>query len=203
MKIATIPKLIVVEGPHGSGKTSLAKALVHRLRSDHVKALYTKEPYSQLLKKNISILASQRLRDPIALAYLIAADRHLHVANLQKWAEEGITNVSDRYLDSSVVYQRIDGINLDLIERLNFFVPNPRFRIYINAPYRIRRSRLVQKLREQRSHIFLSEKALRKEQRLYDELIASRKGRPRCLVLDGSRPLALNAERALAFVRGP
>lgn len=195
-----IPRLVVVEGAHGSGKTALAKALTARLKSEGMRSKYTKEPYSPILKKAISILASKDRGNPIALAYVISADRHLHLDQIKRWAKPGVTIITDRYIDSSLVYQRIDGLKLGLIRSLNFFVPNPKLKIYVRAPLMVRLDRLEKKIREQSTHTFLTSKALGKEQRFYDQLIDSKGRRSNCLVLDGTQPIGENVEIAKQFV---
>jgi dTMP kinase len=196
----TIPNLVVVEGAHGSGKTTIAKSLTARLNREGLRSKYTKEPYSPILKKAISILASKNRSDPLGLAYLVSTDRHLHLDQIERWVKLGETIISDRYLDSSLVYQRIDGLNLDLINRLNFFVPNPKIKIYLSAPLGVRLNRLKKKRREEFAHSFLSAKALRKEQRFYDQLISLKGRNANCLVLDGTQPISENVETAKQFV---
>jgi dTMP kinase len=196
----TIPRLVVVEGAHGSGKTTLAKSLTVRLNRAGWRSRYTKEPYSPFLSKAISILASKSGRDPLALAYLISTDRHLHLGQIERWVKLGETIISDRYLDSSLVYQRIDGLDLDFINRLNFFAPNPKLKIYVSAPLRVRLDRLRKKRREESAHSFLSLKSLRAEQRFYDQLISLKGRRPNGLVLDGTQPISKNVEIAKQFV---
>src|SRR5207245_2460222 len=134
----TIPRLVVIEGAHGSGKTTLAKALTTRLNREGMRSKYTKEPYSPILKKAISILASKDGGNPIALGYVISADRYLHLQQMRQWVKSGATIISDRYLDSTLVYQRIDGLKPDLINSLNFFVPNAKLKISIKDPLIVR-----------------------------------------------------------------
>lgn len=195
-----VPRLVVVEGAHGSGKTTLAQALARRLKRDGLDSKYTKEPFSQILKRPISLLASRDFRDALALAYLIAADRHLHLSILKSETRTGSMMICDRYLDSSLVYQRIDGLPLDLINRLNFFVPDPTYKIYLSVPLKVRLSRLAGKARKQSKHTFLTRSALKKEQRLYEKLIASQRRQPNRLVLDGTQPVSRNVELARSFL---
>jgi dTMP kinase len=195
-----IPRLIAIEGPHGSGKTTLAKALAKRLSKKGLRSTYTKEPYSPILKQAISSLASKSGRDPLALAYLISADRQLHLGQIRNWIRRGSLVISDRYLDSSYVYQRIDGIPSNLISQLNFFVPNPKLRILIKAPYEVRLNRIKKKLKQRPNHTFLSANALRREQALYSELQPSKATGKGTLVLDGTRSIRENVEIAERFV---
>jgi len=197
MKI--LPRLVVVEGSHGSGKTTLAKALVRTLNKAGLRTRYTKEPYSPILRKAIDELASKHGRDSLALAYLIAVDRQLHLRNISRSLRIKETVVSDRYMDSSFVYQRIDGLSKSMINRLNFFVPRPKITIYLNAPYEVRVSRLKKKGRLRSSHIFLSPLALKKEQRLYREIQSRNRG-PNTLELDGTGSIRDNVATAREFV---
>jgi dTMP kinase len=195
-----LPRLIVVEGCHGSGKTTLAKALVRTLNKGGLRTRYTKEPYSPILSKAIDELASKQGRNPLALAYLIAVDRQLHLRDIRRWLRIRETVVSDRYMDSSLVYQRIDGLSKNMINRLNFFAPRPGVTIYLNTPYEVRVSRLRKKGRFRSGHVFLSPLALKKEQRLYREIQSHNRGRHNTLELDGTGSIRENAATASEFV---
>ena len=198
--MSPISRLIVVEGAHGSGKTTLAKALARSLTREGMRSKYTKEPYSPLLRRSIDELASKSSRNPLALAYLVAADRQLHLGQIRRWLRERVTVVADRYLDSSLVYQRIDGLPLALIKRLNFFVPIPKVRIYVETPYDIRLTRLKQKAGPRSNHRFLSAPSLRKEERLYRALLSRKLAGVQTLVIDGTQPTRENVKIAKQFV---
>ncbi len=198
MEILT--RLIVVEGSHGSGKTTFAKALVRTLNKAGLRTRYTKEPYSPILRNAIDELASKHGRDPLALAYLIAVDRQLHLRNIRRWLRIKETVVSDRYMDSSLVYQRIDGLSKNVINRINFFVPRPKVTIYLSAPYQVRVSRLRKTGRFRSSHVFLSPLALKKEQRLYRQIQSRNRGKHNTLELDGTGSIKENVATAREFV---
>lgn len=99
---------ITFEGPEGVGKSTQAALLADRLREDYVGVILTREPGGTALGSKIRQLthhAEEPLADTTELL-LMAADRAQHVAELVRPAlEEGQIVISDRYIDSSIVYQ--------------------------------------------------------------------------------------------------
>lgn len=115
---------ITIEGPNGVGKTSFIKKLKENLSDDYL-VFTTKEPsnseFGNYVKKNENCLHG------MTYAYLIAADRCYH---LEKYIEPALnTNdifISDRYIESSLVLQKYDGVTIEDIWRLNckFRIPD-------------------------------------------------------------------------------
>src|SRR6266705_5443632 len=116
---SSLQNLVVIEGAHGSGKTTIARSVVRELASKRLRSVYTKEPHSRFLLQPISSLSNLKTREPLALAYLVATDRILHIDNIRRWIQGGAIVIADRYLPSSLVYQRIDGLSTALINCLN------------------------------------------------------------------------------------
>ncbi len=124
--------LIVLEGIDGSGKTTIAKALVAALNSAHIKALYTYEPYNpdfiEMIKKYGKDFGG------VMEALLMAVDRYYHVEKVVKpYLSMGYSVVSDRYVYSSLAYQGARGVSLEWIETLNKFAPKPSLAIYLDV----------------------------------------------------------------------
>lgn len=103
---------IVFEGIDGSGKSSLAKMLADRLISEGKKVFLTMEPTSKetgtLIRKFLSgdlgsDIESSTKSDVLSL--LFAADRKLHIEEIQNKLNEGYYVICDRYLYSSLAYQ--------------------------------------------------------------------------------------------------
>lgn len=159
-------RFIVLEGGHGSGKTTQAKMLVKYLQDNRVKARYTKEPYGDDLIPLMSKYSDDLLDSPV-LMYLLAASRCIHVRDIKCWIDNGEFVVCDRYILSSWVYQQIQGIPLNMIRRVNSFVLKPHTTFYINVPLKERLVRLRRTHRNRKS-FFLENDKLTKEQELYN-----------------------------------
>lgn len=115
---------ITVEGPNGVGKSTFIKRLEKMLSSEN-EILLTREPsntkFGNYVKKNENMLEGE------TYAYLIAADRCYHLKNFIAPAlDNGKTVISDRYVESSLVLQCYDGVDIKDIWRLNcsFLVPD-------------------------------------------------------------------------------
>ncbi len=117
---------IVIEGPNGSGKTTISKEIEKILKSNGFDVYLTKEPTSSEIGK-LSRVWENHTSHPEVLACLVAADRYNHISEIILPAlQSGKIVISDRYLPSSLVLQRIDGLDLEFIFGLNshIIIPN-------------------------------------------------------------------------------
>lgn len=111
---------ISFEGPDGSGKSSALQALIPRLeKAQERKVQLTREPgggpISEQIRKVILDVDNTDM-DPWTEAILYAASRRQHIVDTLKPALlENRLILSDRYLDSSMVYQGV-GRNLGMEE---------------------------------------------------------------------------------------
>ncbi|OYT50827.1 MAG: dTMP kinase [Desulfurococcales archaeon ex4484_204] len=128
--------LIAIEGIDGSGKTTVAKIVVEKLREWGYPATYTYEPFD---KRFVEILEREGpLLGPIFEALVMAADRYYHIERVIKPAlEGGDTVVLDRYHYSSIAYQGARGADVEWIKKLNAFVIKPDLAIYLDIPPRV------------------------------------------------------------------
>jgi len=180
-------RLVAIEGPHGAGKTTLARLVVRSLTRRKMKAVYTKEPFSKELEDSIRKFSTSSEANPTALAFLIAADRSLHIRRIEQWLRDGAIVVSDRYQLSSYVYQRMDGVNPEFIGLLNRQFRQADLTIVLMLPLSLRLMRLKNELRSRPRSRFLSRTALRREQCLYSSL--THPASPLLRVFDSSRPI--------------
>lgn len=117
---------ITFEGPEGSGKTSVANAIVLKLRELGYDVLFTREPGGTPIAEQIRevILDKENvLLDPRAEALLYAASRRQHLVE-KVWPalKKGQIVICDRYLDSSLAYQGgARGLGVDEILNINLF----------------------------------------------------------------------------------
>lgn len=123
--------LIAVEGPNGVGKSTVIGLTGEILTQEHgIHVHLTKEPSVTLLGAAIRELEPSL--PPEALALACAADRHDHVTReIEPALSEGKLVISDRYLPSSLVLQRLDGLDLDYIWSLNEDVRPPDLTVYL------------------------------------------------------------------------
>ncbi len=117
--------IIVIDGPDGAGKSTLANLLMEELGKKY-ETLFTCEPtkseYGQKIRK---ILAGGTEEEKAMLTQMFVADRAQHVEDMKKWSEEGKTVISDRYRYSTVVYQHLQGEDTKKLIELNYGFPSP------------------------------------------------------------------------------
>lgn len=142
---------ITMEGPDGSGKTTQIEALTAFLREKGYEVVITREPGGTpiseavrgvLLDKSFSEMAPQ------TEMLLYAAARAQLVEEVIKPAvDAGKAVISDRFIDSSVVYQGIArGLGIDAVYDVNRHAlagikPDKTFLLYIDAEEGIRRKK--------------------------------------------------------------
>ncbi len=110
---------ITFEGIDRSGKSTQAKRLVEQLRAEERSVVFTLEPGGTELGRKVRDLLLERRSevDPSAEMLLFAADRAQHVNTVIRPAllQDEVV-VSDRFFDSTVVYQGYGrGLDLDRI----------------------------------------------------------------------------------------
>lgn len=129
---------VAIEGPNGVGKSSVIAAAAQLLSDRTGKTIHTtREPSTSSLGAAIRELERKLPRE--ALAFACAADRVDHVAReIEPALVRGAVVVSDRYVPSSLVLQRLDGLELEFIWSINKGVLVPHLTIYLeDAPERI------------------------------------------------------------------
>lgn len=134
---------ITIEGPNGVGKSTIIKLLQSEL-SQLGTVFLTKEPsetaFGAYVKSNEGTLKGK------SYAHLIAADRCYHVENfvIPSMKKYGIV-LCDRYIESSLVLQYFDGVDLDYIWNLNSTFPVPDLSITLTAAAEVLRERLSER----------------------------------------------------------
>ncbi|HJN87545.1 MAG: dTMP kinase [Dehalococcoidia bacterium] len=113
---------IVFEGQDGSGKSTQARSLFHRLRREGFNALLTREPGGTPLGETLRrwLKRGRNLALLSELSLFIAARAQLVEEVVRPALETGVTVISDRYTASTVAYQGHGrGLDLDLLDQLN------------------------------------------------------------------------------------
>lgn len=126
---------IVLDGVDGSGSTTHSHLLKAFLENEGFKVHLTQEPS----KSKIGLLLREFLKNkeiPATTdALLFAADRDIHFHDeIKKKLEEGYLVISDRYIESSIVYQstQSDNISVEWVKKINKFVGLPDLTIIID-----------------------------------------------------------------------
>jgi dTMP kinase len=126
---------IVVDGIDGAGTTTHSQLLAGFFESKGFEVHLTHEPS----KFDTGTLLRKFLKDndipPTTDALLFAADRDLHYHNeIKKKLEEDLVVISDRYIESSIIYQSIQSekISVDWVKEINKFVGQPDLTIILD-----------------------------------------------------------------------
>jgi dTMP kinase len=136
---------ITLEGPDGSGKSSLMPRLAAVLRAGGCEVVTTREPGSTPLGEQIRRLVldtEPRIdRTGLADALLFAASRAQHVADVIAPAlERGAVVLCDRFADSSLAYQGAgSGVPMDELRAVQEFATGglvPDLTILLDLPVR-------------------------------------------------------------------
>lgn len=113
---------IAVEGCEGAGKSCFVKALGNKLREEKQKVLLTREPGGSKLGDSLrSLLLDSHLKiSPYAELFLFLAGRAHHIYDtIIPALQEGFIVVSDRFHDSTIVYQGIaENLGADYVSQL-------------------------------------------------------------------------------------
>jgi dTMP kinase len=140
---------ISIDGPGGSGKSTVAALVASRLARHGLTVHQTREPsptpLGQLIRASTDDYAG------MALACLVAGDRHHHLAaEIRPALTAGQIIICDRYLPASLVLQRMDGISWDTILQLNQGADQPALAAILNGTPAVIAARLTARGRHSR-----------------------------------------------------
>jgi len=140
-----------VDGPSGIGKTTVTALLHQQLTDRGLPVLAMKEPSGSPL----GALARQGTEDyrGLVLACLVTADRYHHLEHdIRPALETGQVVLCDRYLPTSLVLQRIDGVEPSFIWQLNRYADVPDLTIILTGHPEPSRTRAEQRGTYSRFH---------------------------------------------------
>lgn len=106
-------KFITFEGGEGTGKTTQIKILKEKLEGLGKKVILTKEPGGTVIAdkmRNILVTGKAEDLDSVTEFMLLSAGRHNHIrTKIIPALQQGVWVISDRFADSSRVYQGYAG----------------------------------------------------------------------------------------------
>ncbi|EDS76352.1 thymidylate kinase [Clostridium botulinum C str. Eklund] len=117
---------ITLEGPEGSGKTTIVKMIEEYLRENNIDYISTREPGGINISeqiRNVILNKDNTEMDPRTEALLYVASRRQHLAERVIPAlKSGKVVICDRFVDSSLAYQGYArGIGIDEVMEINEF----------------------------------------------------------------------------------
>lgn len=188
-------KFITFEGPEGSGKTSILKAVFQSFVDANIDVLTTREPGGIKISeqiRNVILDVDNKEMDARTEALLYAAARRQHIMEVVKPAlEAGKTVLCDRYIDSSLAYQGVGrDLGIDEVLKVNqFAIENllPDLTVFINVPPAIGLNRVFGNDR----HVDrLDLESIHFHEKVYDGyLTIIERFKDRIIVIDGTKPL--------------
>lgn len=142
---------IVIDGIDGSGTSTHSQLLAGFLEYKDLKVHLTQEPSKSEIGKLLRMYLKDKEIPPTTDALLFAADRDLHYHNeIKKKLDEGYIVISDRYIESSIIYQSLQSekISIDWIKQLNKFVGSPDLTIILDIEPKIALARKSEQVLE-------------------------------------------------------
>jgi dTMP kinase len=135
---------IAIEGPDAVGKTTITDRLAVALRARSAVVHVTTEPSATPLGRLVRSAESYLVGRPLALA--VAADRYAHLeVEITPALKAGKVVITDRYVQSSLVLQRLDGLGLAEIWDYNAHVTVPGMSVYLEDDPEVIATRLMQR----------------------------------------------------------
>lgn len=141
-------RFITFEGGEGTGKTTQIRALVHRLLENGLPVLRTREPGGTSgaeMIRQILLSGAAKTLGPDTEAVLFSAARIDHVdRTIRPALARGTWVVSDRFADSTRVYQGLAGVEMPLLsamERISLDGLKPDLTIVLDLDPEIARAR--------------------------------------------------------------
>ena len=151
-------KFISLEGGEGSGKTTAIHFIRQWLDSHNIPYMLTREPGGTPLAEEIRQLILTPREEPVndvTELLLVFAARAQHLAEkIQPALNEGTWVISDRFLDSSYVYQgKARGGDIKVLDQLaNWVVGDnkPDATLVLDVPVELGQERVVQRQHQDR-----------------------------------------------------
>ena len=152
---------VAVDGPNGSGKTTVINAIAEKLGLMGYKVKVTREPTNSILGEFVRKYAEGH--KGLSTACMVTADRYEHIKNeIEPMLYDGNIVITDRYILSSLILQRMDGVNADYIMDLNALIIRPDLQVTIMADVGTLQKRL-----SDRAELTRFEKNNRSDEELY------------------------------------
>lgn len=187
---------ITLEGPEGSGKTSVMKEVIARLRQEGFVIEETREPGGTPIAEQIRqvILNKENTKlDPRSEALLLAASRRQNlVEKIWPALKAGKIVICDRFIDSSLAYQGgARGLGIEPVLNINLFATEssyPQLTLLFDIPPELGLKRIAANANREINRLDLEQ--LPFHQKVRDTyLTLSKRFKDRYVIIDASLPL--------------
>lgn len=141
------PFFCVLDGIDGCGSTTHSKLLAGFLKNKGFRVHHTQEPTRTEIGELVRKFLKKYEAPPTTDALLFAADRDYHYqTEIKPKLEENYIVISDRYIESSIVYQSIQStqISVEWIKIINKFIGKPDLTIIMDIDPKISLARKTQ-----------------------------------------------------------
>ncbi len=188
-------RFITFEGGEGSGKSTHAATLAHRLRLHGLHVVLTREPGGSPGAEIIRHILLSGIAKPMGAeteAILFAAARDDHIRNTIRPAlDEGKWVICDRFFDSTRVYQgavgHVDAKLIRGLERVTVGDMVPDLTFILDVPASVGLQRAAKRRGAKQADRFEAE-TVEFHERLRQAFLVIAKHEPeRCVVVDGER----------------
>jgi dTMP kinase len=200
-------KFITFEGPEGSGKSTVMKAVEAFLRNEGYDILTTREPGGIKIAEDIRdiILSKENtMMSAKAEALLFAASRNQHLEEkIIPALKAGKIILCDRFVDSSLAYQGYAReLGVEEVFTINKFAIGdtmPDVTIFIDVPPEVGLKRVFSNTRKVDR---LDLESVRFHQKVYDgyHLLAER-FKDRFVIIDGTNPVETVIEDTMQVIK--
>jgi dTMP kinase len=200
---------ITFEGGEGSGKSTHAATLVHRLKSVGLEVVLTREPGGSTGAEIIRHILLSGIAKPLGAeteAILFAAARDDHVRNtILPALQSGQWVICDRFIDSTRVYQgalgHVDQRLIRGLERVTVGSAFPELTFILDVPADIGLARATHRRGQDVADRFEAE-SMEFHERLRQAYRSLATEEPtRCIVVDGRASREVVAERIWSIVQ--
>jgi dTMP kinase len=188
-------RFITFEGGEGSGKSTHAATLAHRLRLHGLHVVLTREPGGSPGAEIIRHILLSGIAKPMGAeteAILFAAARDDHIRNTIRPAlDEGKWVICDRFFDSTRVYQgaagRVDAKLIRGLERVTVGDMVPDLTFILDVPANVGLQRAAKRRGTKQADRFEAETVDFHERLRQAFLIIAKHEPERCVVIDGQQ----------------
>jgi dTMP kinase len=201
-------KFISLEGPDGSGKTSVVRALKEMLEASGYDVLTTREPGGSPIAERIREVildVDNTAMDARTEALLFAASRRQHlIETILPALEKGQIVITDRFVDSSIAYQGIArGIPVEDIWAINKFGIEdhmPDLTLLIDVPAEVGLERIY-KARGQRQFDRLDQESIDFHQMVREAFLNFEKENERIILVNGNQSVEKVAQECITVLK--
>ena len=189
-------RFIAIEGPDGSGKTSIIQSLRQKLEQDGLEVVTTREPGGSPIAEQIRQVildVDNHAMDVRTEALPYAASRRQHlVETILPNVQAGKLVISDRFVMSSLAYQGMArGIGLDPVWAINQFAIDgqmPDLTLLVDVPAEVGLER-IQAAKGQRQYDRLDRESLAFHQRVRQTYLDLAQDWANLEILDGQKSI--------------